>query len=102
MVGVPHLTGRQKVYTAIVILASAPGKIEERLEAAYRMAIAVIDAQLDIPPQLSGEFLKLRTELQKEFFNPPSSRFGSAADRRKWASDAATRLVAFYDKLARL
>lgn len=101
MVGVPHLTGRQKVYTAVVILASGPGKIKERLEAAYRLALAAIDAQLDIPPRLSGEFVKLRSELRKEFFNPTAGRFSSDNDRKKWASDAAARLVAFYDKLAR-
>lgn len=101
MVGVPHLTGRQKIYTALVILASEPGTIDERLEAAYRLSITRIDAQLDIPPQFTSEFLAIRAELQREFFNPPPGRFASDKDRRKWAADVAAHIVAFYDKLAR-
>jgi hypothetical protein len=101
MVGVPHLTGRQKIYTALVILASEPGRIDERLEAAYRLSIARIDAQLDIPPQFSAEFIAIRAELQREYFNPAPGRFASDNDKRKWAADVAGRIVAFYDKLAR-
>lgn len=102
MVGVPHLTGRQKIYTALVILASEPGRIDERLEKAYRLSIAAVDAQLDLPPSLAAEFLKIRGELQQEFFSPGSSRFKSEHERRKWASELAARIVSFYDKLARL
>lgn len=101
MVGVPHLTGRQKLYTALVMLASEPGRIDERLEKAYRASIVAIDAQLDIPAPLLAEFLKIRAELQKEFFGGGSSRFKSERDRRKWASRVAARLVSFYDELAR-
>lgn len=101
MVGVPHLTGRQKLYAALVILASEPGRIDERLEKAYRLGIAAVDAQLDIPPVLAAEFLKIRAELQKQFFNPGASRFTSEQDLRKWATGVAAKVVAFYDKLAR-
>ena len=101
MVGVPHLTGRQKLYNALVILASEPGSIDERLEKAYRLAIAPVDAQLDIPPSLTAEFVKIRHELQQQYFNPGDARFDDGLDRRKWASAVAARVVALYDKLAR-
>lgn len=101
MVGVPSLTGRQKIYTALVILASEPGRIDERLEKAYRLSLAAVDPQLDIPPPLTAEFSKIRAELQKEFFTPGSSRFSDEHARRKWAADLAAKIVAFYDKLAR-
>lgn len=101
MVGVPHVTGRQKLYAALVILTSDPDRIEERLEKAYRLAIAPVDVQLDIPPSFTREFLQIRAELQKEYFSPGSSRFANENDRKKWACDIAVRIVAFYDKLAR-
>lgn len=100
MVGVPHITSRQKIYTALVILASEPGEIDERLERAYRLAIAPIDVQLDIPPSFTGEFLQIRAELQKEYFSP-GARPPAGGDRKKWASHLAARIVALYDKLAR-
>lgn len=89
------------MYTALVILASEPGRIDERLEKAYRLSIAAVDPQLDIPPPLTAEFLKIRAELQKEFFSPTPDRFESERDRSKWASDVAAKIVAYYDKLAR-
>jgi hypothetical protein len=99
MVGVPHLTGKQKIYTAIVILVCEPGGVEQRLEAAYRSVVAAVDPQLDLPPELSSEFAQIRDELRKEFiFRQPSE---SHVDRPRWASTMAAKLVAFYDGLAR-
>lgn len=100
MVGIPHLTGKQKIYTAIVVLVCEPGDVGARLEAAYHSALAAVDPQLDIPPELVGEFVKIRDELRKEFLFPPAPR--PPADRRRWATAMATRVVAFYDGLARI
>lgn len=99
MVGVPHLTGKQKVYTALVVLVCEPGSVEKRLEAAYYRALASVDAQLDLPPELAGEFVKIRDELRKELLFPASQR--AESERRRWATSMATRVVAFYDGLAR-
>jgi hypothetical protein len=99
MVGVPHLTGRQKLYAAIVTLICESGSVDQRLRAAYRSAIASIDPQLDIPPELAGDFAKLRDELGKEFLY--ESVAFSTGERRRWAAAIATRIVAFYDRLAR-
>ncbi|MFL6651336.1 MAG: hypothetical protein ACJ8J7_08625 [Sulfurifustaceae bacterium] len=100
MVGIPHLTGKQKIYTAVVILVCEPGAIEKRLESAYHSAIASVDPQLDLPPELVKEFVQIRDELRKEFVFPSASS-SSEAERRRWAARLATRIVAFYDILAR-
>jgi hypothetical protein len=97
MVGVPHLSGKQKIYSALLILACEPGKIEQRLEAAYRFALTTLDAQLDLPPQYAGEYMKIRDELQKAFLFSSHRNL----DSRQWATDLASRIVALYDKLAR-
>lgn len=98
MAGVPQLNGKQKIYTGLVLLASEPGEIEERLEAAYRKALASVDPQLELPPHFSAEFGNIQKALEKEFFGA----IGSASrSRRRWACDMASRIVAFYDKLAR-
>lgn len=102
MVGVPQLSGKQKVYAALVILAAEPGEIEERLEAAYRLALAPVDAQLDIPPQLVAEFQEIRAALQNEYFGKTPKRVAASREARRWARDMAARVVAFYDKLARI
>lgn len=99
MVGVPHLTGKQKIYTALVVLVCEPGSVEKRLEAAYHTALASVDAQLDMPPDFVGEFAKIRDELRKEFLFPSAPR--PESDRQRWATNMAARLVAFYDGLAR-
>lgn len=99
MVGVPHLTGKQKIYTALVVLVCEPGSVEKRLEAAFHRALASVDPQLDLPPELAGEFIKIRDELRKEILFPASAR--PEAERRRWATSMATRIVAFYDGLAR-
>lgn len=98
MVGVPQYAGRQKLYSALVILACQPGAIDERLEAAHRLAIGSIDPQLDIPPEFKAEFQKIREELHKAFVFETQ---GPSNGRRQWAADMATRIVALYDKLAR-
>lgn len=95
MVGVPQLTGRQKLLTALLILGCEPGRIEKRLKAAYQMVIAFIDPQLHIPPEFSNEFAALRAELHAEFLNRQEEV--NAA----WACEMAARIVAFYDKLGR-
>lgn len=100
MVGIPHLTGKQKIYTAVVILVCEPGGVEKRLESAYHAAIASVDPQLDLPPELAKEFVQIRDELRREFIFP-SATSPSEADRRRWAARTATRIVAFYDALAR-
>ena len=46
MVGVPHLTGKQKLYTALVSLVCETGGVEQRLRTAYRATIASVDPQL--------------------------------------------------------
>lgn len=97
MVGVPQLSGRQKIYTALVMLASEPGEIEERLEAAYRTVLAAIDPQLELPAQFCAEFAQIQQALEAEFF----ASGARSRQRRRWASDMASRIVAFYDKLAR-
>jgi hypothetical protein len=102
MVGVPSLTGKQKLFTALLILACEPEGIEQRLEAAYRLAIISIDPQLHMPQELSEEFAKLYSELQRQYSLPYDSGFIAHRYHRQWASDIASRLVAFYDKLARL
>jgi hypothetical protein len=102
MVGVPSLTGKQQLFTALLILACEPGGIEERLESAYRLAIVSIDPQLHMPQELSSEFADLRNELQHEYAAPRDSGFIVQRYRAQWASDMASRLIAFYDKLARL
>lgn len=99
MVGVPHLTGKQKIYTALVVLVCEPDGVEKRLEAAYHRALASVDAQLDLPPEFAGEFVKIRDELRKELLFPTAQR--SEGERRRWAMAIATRVVAFYDRLAR-
>ena len=98
MVGVPQYAGRQKLYSALLILACQPGPIDERLEAAYRMAIGSIEPHLDIPPDFKAEFQVIREELHKEFVF--QSR-GPSTMRKQWAAGMATRIVALYDKLAR-
>jgi hypothetical protein len=101
MVGVPRLTGKQKIYNALLILACEPGKIEKRLEAAYRMSLISIDPQLDLPPQHVKDFTEIRNELHKAFQLLASQPFKTDPERRQWATDAATRIVALYDKIAR-
>lgn len=98
MVGVPHYAGRQKLYSALLILACQPGPIDERLEAAYRLAISSIDPQLDIPPDFKAEYQRIREELHKEFVFHTR---GPSSSRKQWAADTATRIVSLYDKLAR-
>lgn len=98
MVGVPQLNGKQKIYSGLVLLASEPGEIEERLEAAYRKALASLDAQLELPPHFAAEFTRIQKALETEFFGASG---GPARRRRRWACDMASRIVAFYDKLAR-
>lgn len=98
MVGVPQYAGRQKLYSALLILACQPGPIDERLETAYRMAISAIEPHLDIPPEFKAELQLIRQELHNEFVF--QSR-GSGNGRRQWAAGMATRIVALYDKLAR-
>lgn len=100
MVGAPQYSGRQKLYSALLVLACQPGPIQERLEAAYRLAIGSVDPQLDIPPEFKSEFQKLRQELHKEFVFRVAHGSDATA-RKKWATDMATRIVALYDKLAR-
>lgn len=99
MVGVPHLTGKQKIYTAIVILVCEPGGVDDRLKAAYETAIASVDPQLDLPPDLAGDFTKIRDELRREFVFPSKPR--PEKERRHWATSMATKIVSFYDVLAR-
>lgn len=98
MVGVPHLTGRQKLFSALLVLASGAENIEQRLEAAYRL-VNIIDPQLDLPPELVDELENLRAELQRVYFLPSAN---SERPQPRWASEMAKRLVALYDKLARL
>ena len=98
MVGAPQYAGRQKLYSALLILACQPGPIDERLEAAHRLAIGSMDSQLDIPPDFKAEFQRIREELHKEFVFQPG---GPSNSRKQWAADMATRIVALYDKLAR-
>lgn len=98
MVGVPQYAGRQKLYSALLILACQPGLIDERLETAYRMAIGSIEPHLDIPPEFKAEFQLMREELHQEFVF--GSR-GPSNGRKQWAAGMATRIVALYDKLAR-
>lgn len=98
MVGAPQYAGRQKLYSALLILACQPGPIDERLEAAYRMAISSIEPHLDVPPEFKAEFQRLREELHKEFVFQAR---GPSNDRKQWAAGMATRIVALYDKLAR-
>ena len=100
MVGVPHLTGKQKLYTALVSLVCESGGVEQRMRSAFRSTIASIDPQLDIPPELAGEFTRLRDEMHREFVSPSNHRSGP--ERRQWAATMATRIVAFYDSLARI
>lgn len=100
MVGAPQYSGRQKLYSALLVLACQPGPIHERLEAAYRLAIGAVDPQLDIPPEFKAEFQKIRQELHKEFVFR-AAHGSDAAARSKWATDMATRIVALYDRLAR-
>lgn len=100
MVGVPHLTGKQKIYTALVILVCEPGGVDKRLEAAYHTVLASVDPQLDLPPDLSGEFVKIREELRRQFLFSATRR--SEQDLRRWAANMATRIVAYYDALARV
>lgn len=99
MVGVPHLTGRQKLFNALLVLACGPGNVNERLETTYRLAASTIDPQLDMPPEFKDEFVAIRNELQRVYFVATS-----AAERTdtRWASDMAKRLVSLYDKLMRL
>ena len=98
MVGVPHYAGRQKLYSAMLILACQPNSIDERLETAHRLAISSIDPQLDLPPEFKAEFQKIREELHKAFVFEAR---GPSNSRKQWAADMATRIVALYDKLAR-
>lgn len=99
MVGVPHLTGKQKIYTAVVVLICEPGNIEQRLKTAFDCTLAAVDPQLDLPPELTAEFVKIRNELRKEFLFPGASR---QPDRYKWARAMAAKIVAFYDSLCRI
>ena len=101
MVGVPHLSGREKLRTALLILATEPANIARRLEACYRTAITLIDPQLDLPPQLKDEFVRIRNELQKAYFAPAQAASLRTNRQEAWASELAGRLVAFYDKLIR-
>lgn len=98
MVGAPQYAGRQKLYSALLILACQPSAIEERLQTAHRLAISTIDPQLDIPPEFKAEFQRIRDELHKEFVFEVR---GPSSSRKQWAADMATRIVAIYDKLAR-
>lgn len=98
MVGAPQYAGRQKLYSALLILACQPGPIDERLEAAHRLAISSIDPQLDIPPDFKAEFQRIREELHKEFVFQTR---GPSSSRKQWAADMATRIVSLYDKMAR-
>ena len=99
MAGVPQLSGKQKIYTGLVLLACEPGEIEERLEAAYRKVLASIDAQLELPAQFCAEFQQIQKALEQAYFGAPSP--ADNRQRRRWACDMASRIVAFYDKLAR-
>lgn len=99
MVGVPPFAARQKLLTAVLILACEMKEIDQRLEAAYRSAISNIDPQLEVPPELKDEFVDLRSELQKEFLHPEGAGSPSGPARRLWAAEAARRLVTFYDRL---
>ena len=98
MVGVPQYAGRQKLYSALLILACQPGPIDERLAAAHRLAIGTIDPHLDIPPEFKAEFQRIRDELHKEFVFHTR---GPGNSRKQWAGDMATQIVALYDKMAR-
>ena len=100
MVGAPEYSGRQKLYSALLVLACQPGPIHERLEAAYRLAIGAVDPQLDMPPDFKAEFQRIRQELHREFVFR-AAHGSDAAGRNKWATDMATRIVALYDRLAR-
>jgi len=99
MIGVPRCTGRQKLYQALLVLASERGPIEERLAEAFRLAVAPIDLQLDLPEEVQPEFHGLRTRLQN-FVMLPSAVVEPGAHSE--AAAIARQLVAFYDKLVRL
>ncbi|MFL6624767.1 MAG: hypothetical protein ACJ8J7_06985 [Sulfurifustaceae bacterium] len=99
MVGVPHLTGRQKIRTALLVLACSPNDVARRLEEAYRSAILIIDPQLDLPPELKDEFMGIRAELQSVYHAPNPRTFPDEESRQRWASSLAGRLVTFYDQL---
>jgi len=70
MVGVPHLSGSQKIFNALFILACEQGSIVERLENAYRLALAPLDVQLELPESIHAEFLSVRKELERLYFAP--------------------------------
>lgn len=101
MVGVPHLSGSQRIFNALFILACEHGPIAERLESAYRLALAPIDVQLELPEPVHGEFLSIRRELERLFFAPGREAIRDRNDEHK-AMKLAGRLVALYDRLVRL
>lgn len=101
MVGMPHLSGRQKLRTALLILATEQRDIVGRLQAAYQSVISIIDPQLDLPPELKDEFVQFRAELQTVYFAPTPRTFLSAEERQRWASRMAGQLVTLYDRAVR-
>lgn len=101
MVGVPHLSGSQKIFNALFILACEHGSIVERLENAYRLALAPIDVQLELPEAVHGEFLSLRRELERLFFAPGHAAVRDLNDAQV-ATKLAGRLVSLYDRVVRL
>lgn len=102
MVGVPHLSGKEKIYSALLVLACEPGKIEKRLETAYRLVLSGIDPQLDLPPQYVRDFSRIRDELHKAYLVPQHADAAREIEHRQWATNIATDIVALYDKIARL
>lgn len=73
----------------------------ERLENAYRLALAPIDVQLELPDAVHGEFLSIRRELERLYFAPDRDAIRDLNDAKK-ATKLAGRLVSLYDRLIRL
>lgn len=101
MVGVPHLSGSQKIFNALFILACEQGSIVERLENAYRLALAPLDVQLELPESIHAEFLSVRKELERLYFAPNREAARDRSDEQR-AMRLAGRLVSLYDRLVRL
>lgn len=101
MVGVPHLSGSRKIFNALFILACEHGSVIERLESAYRLALAPIDVQLELPEAVHGEFLSIRRELERLYFAPDPQAIRDRNDASR-ATKLAGRLVSLYDRMIRL
>lgn len=86
----------QRLYQAVLALASEEGKIEERLRVAYFDHLRVISPS-SLPAEVRGEWESIRTELDGMY----SATDGAKGVDGLRAVDLAQRILLVYDSMIR-